>query len=156
MAAMKEMFRDAIQNVMEIEIDEEPGRERCERSSEPDGPPRDYHTGYAKKTVKTLLGEADIKLPRDRNDSFAPKIIGKYNWNADDMNDKILALYACHESGGYRRADHGTVWCGNLSETCNENQRKDHAGRYGRVKLSAGAGVSVCAHRMRPFFQRHS
>ena len=35
MAAMKEMFRDVIQTVMEVEMDEELGRERCERSDEP-------------------------------------------------------------------------------------------------------------------------
>ena len=32
MEAMKEMFRDVIQTVMEVEMDEELGRERCERS----------------------------------------------------------------------------------------------------------------------------
>ena len=32
MAAMKEMFRDVIQQVMEVELDEELGRERCQRS----------------------------------------------------------------------------------------------------------------------------
>lgn len=41
------------------------------------------------------LGEVDIKVPRDRNGSFEPKIIGKYDRNADGMEDKILALYAC-------------------------------------------------------------
>lgn len=37
MDAMKEMFRDVIQTVMEVEMDEELGRERCERSDEPEG-----------------------------------------------------------------------------------------------------------------------
>ena len=95
MSAMKEMFRDVIQTVMEVEPDEELGRERCQRSSEPEGTPRNYRNGYAKKTVKTQLGEVDIKVPRDRNDTFEPKIIGKYSRNADGMEDKILALYAC-------------------------------------------------------------
>ena len=31
MAAMKDMFRDVIQQVMEVEMDEELGRERCQR-----------------------------------------------------------------------------------------------------------------------------
>ena len=31
MQAMKEMFRDVIQQVMEVELDEELGRERCQR-----------------------------------------------------------------------------------------------------------------------------
>ena len=56
---------------------------------------RIYNNGYTKKTVKTQLGEVDIKFPRDRNGSFEPKIIGKYDRNADGMEDKILALYAC-------------------------------------------------------------
>lgn len=67
MEAMKEMFRDVIQTVMEVEMDEELGRERCERSDEPEGAPRNYRNGYTKKTVKTQLGEVDIKVPRDRN-----------------------------------------------------------------------------------------
>lgn len=33
MQAMKEMFRDVIQQVMEVEMDEELGRERCQRAS---------------------------------------------------------------------------------------------------------------------------
>ena len=41
--------------------------------------------GYSKKTVKTQLGQVDIKVPRDQNGSFEPKIIGKYSRNADGM-----------------------------------------------------------------------
>jgi len=55
MAAMKEMFRDVIQAVMEVEIDEELGRERCQRSETSSTP--NYRNGYTKKTVKTQLGE---------------------------------------------------------------------------------------------------
>ena len=31
----------------------------------------------------------------DRNGEYEPKIIGKYSRNADGMEEKILALYAC-------------------------------------------------------------
>ncbi len=48
--------------------------------------------------MKTQLSEVDIKVPRDRNGSFEPKIIGKYNRNADSMEEKILALYSCRMS----------------------------------------------------------
>ena len=90
---MKEMFRDVVQTVMEVEMDEEPGRERCQRAETSSAP--NYRNGYTKKTVKTQLGEVDIKVPRDRNGSFEPKIIGKYSRNADGMEEKILALYSC-------------------------------------------------------------
>ncbi len=93
MAAMKEMFRDVIQTVMEVEMDEELGRERCQRSETSSAP--NYRNGYTKKTVKTQLGEVDIKVPRDRNGSFEPKIIGKYSRSSDGMEEKILALYSC-------------------------------------------------------------
>ena len=32
MIAMKEMFRDVVQTAMEVEMDEELGRERCQRA----------------------------------------------------------------------------------------------------------------------------
>ena len=96
MQAMKEMFRDVIQQVMEVEMEEELGHERCQRSAPTAGDqPRNYRNGYSHKKVKTQLGEIDIRVPRDRNGSFEPKIIGKYSRNADGMEDKILALYAC-------------------------------------------------------------
>jgi len=93
MAAMKEMFRDVIQRVMGVEMDEELRRERCQRSETSSTP--NYRNGYTKKTVKTQLGEVDIKVPRDRNGSFEPKIISKYSRNAERMEEKILALYSC-------------------------------------------------------------
>ena len=94
MTAMKEMFRDVVQTAMEVELDEELGRERCQRAEVSDTAPN-YRNGYSRKTVKTQLGEVDIKVPRDRNGTFEPKLIGKYSRNADGMEEKILALYAC-------------------------------------------------------------
>ena len=94
MTAMKEMFRDVVQTVMEVELDEELGRERCQRAEASETTPN-YRNGYSKKTVKTQLGEVDIKVPRDRKGMFDPKIIGKYSRNADGMEEKVLALYSC-------------------------------------------------------------
>ena len=95
MQAMKEMFRDVIQTVMEVEMDEDLGRERCQRSEQPEDEPRNYRNGYTRKTVKTQLGEVEIKVPRDRQGAYEPKIIGKYDRNAEGMEEKILSLYAC-------------------------------------------------------------
>ena len=97
MQAMKDLFRDAIQQVMESELDVELGYEKSERmsDSENDNLSKNYRNGYSKKTVKTQLGEIEVKVPRDRNGEYEPKIIGKYNRNADGMEEKILSLYAC-------------------------------------------------------------
>ena len=37
---------------------------------------KNYRNGYSKKTVKTQLGEVDIKVPRDRNGESS--VGGKY------------------------------------------------------------------------------
>lgn len=97
MEAMKDMFRDVIQQVMEVELEDELGYEKSERVSKSDetNESKNYRNGYSKKTVKTQLGEVEIKVPRDRNGEYDPKIIGKYNRSADGMEEKILGLYAC-------------------------------------------------------------
>ena len=97
MRAMKEMFRDVFQQVMESELEAQLGYEKSRRQSESAVEPgtRNYRNGYSKKTVKTQLGEVEVKVPRDRNGEYEPQIISKYNRNADGMEEKILALYAC-------------------------------------------------------------
>ena len=44
--------------------------------------------------MKTQLGEVEINVPRDRNGEFEPKIISKYQRNADGIEERILSLYA--------------------------------------------------------------
>lgn len=97
MDAMKEMFRDVLQQVMESELNTELGYEKSQRMSETavESKPRNYRNGYSKKTVKTQLGAVEVKVPRDRNGEYEPQIIGKYSRNADGMEEKILGLYAC-------------------------------------------------------------
>ena len=95
--SMKELFSDVLQQVMEAELEETLGYEKSSRASEntESGKNKNYRNGYSKKTVKTQIGEVDVKIPRDRNGEYEPKIIAKYSRNADGMEEKILALYAC-------------------------------------------------------------
>lgn len=97
MTAMKELFKDVLQQVMECELDAALGYERSQRLSKSadEQKPRNYRNGYSQKTVKTQLGEIEIQVPRDRNGDYEPQIIGKYDRNAAGMEEKILSLYAC-------------------------------------------------------------
>jgi len=97
MERMKELFSDVLQQVMEAELKEKLGYEKSERVSEREetGERKNYRNGYSKKTVKTQLGEVDIKIPRDRNGEYEPQIIGKCSRNVDGMEEKILGLYSC-------------------------------------------------------------
>jgi len=97
MVAMKEMFKDVLQQVMECELDNKLGYEKSERISENDetAVSKNYRNGYSQKTIKTQLGEVQVKIPRDRNGEYEPQIVEKYNRNADGMEEKILSLYSC-------------------------------------------------------------
>lgn len=96
-AAMKEMFKDVLQQVMESELDNKLGYEKSERMPEKGekSVSKNYRNGYSKKTIKSQLGEVEVKIPRDRNAEYEPQIIAKYNRNADGMEEKILSLYSC-------------------------------------------------------------
>jgi putative transposase len=97
MTAMKEMFKDVLQQVMESELDTQLGYEKSERIAENDekAASKNYRNGYSQKTIKSQLGEVQVKIPRDRNGEYEPQIIEKYNRNADGMEEKILSLYSC-------------------------------------------------------------
>ena len=97
MSAMKEMFADVLQQVMECELEEKLGFKKSQRIADNDETElsKNYRNGHSKKTVKTQLGEIDLRIPRDRKGEYEPQIIGKYDRNADGMEEKIVGLYAC-------------------------------------------------------------
>lgn len=98
------MFKDVLQEVMEVELDTQLGFDKHERrtteraNNGENAVSKNYRNGYSKKTVKTQLGEVDINVPRDRNGEYDPQIIEKHQRNADGMEKKVLALYAARMS----------------------------------------------------------
>lgn len=44
-----------------------------------------FSNGYSKKRITMKLGEADIRVPSDRNGENDPKSIRKYDCNTDGM-----------------------------------------------------------------------
>jgi putative transposase len=40
------------------------------------------------------MGETEIRVPRDRNGEFEPKLIGKYQTKTGDLEQQIIAMYA--------------------------------------------------------------
>ena len=95
METIKGMFSDVLSEVLEAELDQTLGYEKQERRGEvgAEEKPRNYRNGHTNKSVKTQLGEIEIRIPRDRNGEFEPQIIGKYSRNAEGMEEKILGLY---------------------------------------------------------------
>ncbi|HBF76631.1 MULTISPECIES: IS256 family transposase [Clostridium] len=89
--AMKEMFRDVLQEALESEIDTQLGYDKYDISEKQT---ENSRNGYSKKTVKSKLGEVELNIPRDRNGEFEPKIVPKYQRSVNGLEDKVMALYA--------------------------------------------------------------
>lgn len=91
---MKKLLKDVMQQLLEAEMDEHLGREKYERSEEEDSDSKNYRNGYSKKNIYTSYGEVPIDVPRDRNSEFNPQTIGKYKTDCNELDKKIIGLYA--------------------------------------------------------------
>jgi putative transposase len=50
--------------------------------------------GYSKKTVLTETAKIDVRIPRDREGTFDPKLIQRYQRRFPGFDDKIVSMYA--------------------------------------------------------------
>ena len=50
--------------------------------------------GYGSKTVITDAGKLSLDVPRDRQASFDPALIGKYQRRFPDFDSKVISMYA--------------------------------------------------------------
>ena len=50
--------------------------------------------GYGRKTVTTETGKLEIDVPRDRQSSFDPQLIAKYQRRFPGFDEKIISMYA--------------------------------------------------------------
>ena len=50
--------------------------------------------GYGHKTVVTDTGKLDLQIPRDRQASFDPQLIAKYQRRFPGFDDKVISMYA--------------------------------------------------------------
>ncbi len=55
---------------------------------------RNHRNGKGSKTVLTDSGEVTIEVPRDRQGTFEPQLIGKHERRFTGFDDKIIAMYA--------------------------------------------------------------
>lgn len=90
MGALKGMFKDVIQEMLEKEMDHTLGYERYDHNHDK----TNYRNGYSHKKVNTSLGEIDIDVPRDRNAEFEPKVVPKRKKDISDIENQIISLYA--------------------------------------------------------------
>ena len=93
------LMKSALQRMLDTEMDVHLGRKdppprSSRRRPRPPTRPRNRRNGHSQKTVQGELGEVRLDIPRDRDGTFEPQLIGKYQRRLAGFDDKILALYA--------------------------------------------------------------
>lgn len=89
--AVKTLFSQLIQEMLEAELEHELGYSRYDyRNKRTDN----VRNGHSKKTVKSELGPMEIKVPRDRKGEFEPIVVKKHQRDISSIEDQILSMYA--------------------------------------------------------------
>ena len=85
------LFADTLEQMLEAELGEQLGYERYEAKGRNLG---DNRNGHNSKKVRMPEGEAAIRVPRDRDGEFKPQVIKKHSANTNELEDKIIGMYA--------------------------------------------------------------
>lgn len=88
---LKRLFAGTIEQMLEAEMDEHLGYEKHSPDGDNSGNSRN---GYNHKTIISDYGESEIAVPRDRNGEFEPKVLAKRQVRTDEIEQKIMAMYA--------------------------------------------------------------
>lgn len=90
---VKALVAPALQAMLDAELSQHLGYEHGQQRPKGDGD-RNYRNGHGTKTLKTSFGEQKIDVPRDRDGSFEPKAVRRYQTVQSDVEQKIVAMYA--------------------------------------------------------------
>jgi len=88
-AKIKRLVQQTLQEALEGELEEFIGYPKHQSNTS-----ENARNGHSVKTVQTESGSMEIDVPRDRKSDFQPKLIRKRQTVLDDVEDKIVAMYA--------------------------------------------------------------
>ena len=82
-----ELKKALAERVLNAELDDHLESEASEGRS-------NRRNGHSKKTVLTETAKIDVRIPRDREGTFDPKLIQRYQRRFPGFDDKIVSMYA--------------------------------------------------------------
>ena len=86
------LFSKTLEQMLEAELTAHLGYENHEAKGRNSGNSRN---GKYRRSVRSSGGgKSEIAVPRDRNGEFKPKILHKYETSSNELEDKIVTLYA--------------------------------------------------------------
>lgn len=77
-----------MERLLEAEMTTHLGHERHERRQGDNS-----RNGHSSKTVTTESGPVQVRVPRDRQGTFEPKLVKKHQTRLEGFDEKVLALY---------------------------------------------------------------
>jgi putative transposase len=89
--AIKKLMKAALEGMLDAELTTHLGYEPYELAGHHTGNSRN---GKTRKRLKNDHGEIELAVPRDRNGSFDPIVVKKYERTIGPIEDKIISLYA--------------------------------------------------------------
>ena len=91
---VQRLIKDVLENILEAEMDEHLGRDKYQRQNDIEPSERNYRNGYSQKNLRSSFGDVDLDIPRDRKSEFEPQIVKKYETVCNELDKKIISLYA--------------------------------------------------------------
>src|SRR5215469_6402297 len=88
---LKQLTKKLIERAMNAELTHQLGYDKHAAKGRGSGNSRN---GKSRKKLKGDFGEVEIEVPRDRENEFEPKIVGKHQRRFTGFDDKILSMYA--------------------------------------------------------------
>jgi transposase-like protein len=85
------LFADTLEQMLETELTAQLGYEKYEAKGRNSGNSRN---GKTSRKLRTSNGDLDIEVPRDRNGDFQSKVLVKHQASSNELEAKIVALYA--------------------------------------------------------------
>ena len=90
----KSFIQNLVKSAVEALLDAEMEYHLSEEQAEDELESKNTRNGKSKKSVRSEYGELEITTPRDRQGTFEPQIIKKYQRDFIGFSDKIISLYA--------------------------------------------------------------
>ena len=95
---IKQLSKMLIERALEAEMTTHLGHEKHERQEREQRTAAEekpnHRNGHSPKTLKSEQGPVEIAIPRDREGSFNPLLVKKYQTSLTGFNEKIVWLYA--------------------------------------------------------------
>jgi len=85
------LFSKRLEQMLEAELTAQLDYEKYEAKGRKSGNSRN---GHYKRKVRTSQGQSSMAVPRDLNGEYHPTLLHKYETSSNELEDKIVSLYA--------------------------------------------------------------